>query len=183
MWPAVMKITRPLLVRSQHETPDLDRLAGMKPQELQSLYKEMFGCNIPAANSEHARRKIARHLQAQREGGLPESARQHALAIARHSPLRARVGVNLNRLGEGLPLQHATTTRVLSDQDSRLPMVGTVIVKNYKDRVLTVRVLNAAFEYNGRRFPSLSAIAKEITGTKWNGFAFFGLGKERVRDR
>ncbi len=178
-----MKTTRPFLVRSQHEVPDLDRVARMKPRELQQLYKEMFSCDVPAGNSEHARRKIARHLQAQREGGLPESAHQHALAIARHSQLRVRVGVNLNRRGEGLPLQHATTTRVLSDQDSRLPMAGAVIVKNYKGRVLTVRVLNAAFEYNGRRFPSLSAIAKEITGTKWNGFAFFGLAKESMRGR
>jgi Protein of unknown function (DUF2924) len=44
-----------------------------------------------------------------------------------------------------------------------------------------VRVLDDGFEYDGRRFSSLSAIAKEITGTKWNGFLFFGLAKESKR--
>ncbi len=46
-----------------------------------------------------------------------------------------------------------------------------------------VRVLDAGFEYDGRRFDSLSAIAKDITGTKWNGFVFFGLAKESKRGR
>jgi hypothetical protein len=38
-----------------------------------------------------------------------------------------------------------------------------------------VKILDNGFEYDGRRFPSLSAVAGEITGTRWNGFAFFGL--------
>ena len=46
-----------------------------------------------------------------------------------------------------------------------------------------VQVLDAGFEYEGRRFGSLSAIAKAITGTKWNGLVFFGLAKGRARVR
>jgi len=38
-------------------------------------------------------------------------------------------------------------------------------------------VLDSGFEYGGERFASLSAIAKKITGTKWNGLLFFGLTK------
>jgi hypothetical protein len=45
-------------------------------------------------------------------------------------------------------------------------------------RTHLVRMLDAGFEYGAQRFASLSAIAKEITGTKWNGYLFFGLVKE-----
>ena len=50
-------------------------------------------------------------------------------------------------------------------------------MKEYHGQTVVVRVLDTGFEYDGRRFASLSAIAKEITGTKWNGFLFFGLLK------
>jgi hypothetical protein len=122
-------------------------------------------------------------MQAQQEGALPDSARQHALAIARDSKLRLRIGANVDRRSKGLPLDHATTTRIVSDHDSRLPMPGSILIKKHKDRTIIVKVLNAGFEYDGRRFHSLSAIAGEISGTKWNGFVFFGLAKVGVRGR
>jgi hypothetical protein len=59
-----------------------------------------------------------------------------------------------------------------------MPMPGSLIVKKYKSETVVVTVLDGGFEYDGRRFTSLSAIAGEITGTRWNGFAFFGLEKE-----
>jgi hypothetical protein len=62
-------------------------------------------------------------------------------------------------------------------------MPGSLIVKNYKAETLVVKVLDDGFEYDGRRFPSLSAVAGEITGTRWNGFAFFGLVKGARRAR
>jgi hypothetical protein len=62
-------------------------------------------------------------------------------------------------------------------------MPGTVIVKEHKGATIIVRVLTSGFEYDGRRFSSLSAIARDITGTRWNGFLFFGLGEERSRGR
>jgi hypothetical protein len=74
---------------------------------------------------------------------------------------------------------HATVTKLVSAHDSRLPIPGSVIVKEHRGRTLSVRVFDVGFEYDGRRFDSLSAIAKAITGTKWNGYAFFGLAKER----
>ena len=70
------------------------------------------------------------------------------------------------------------TTAVVQTRDARLPMPGSLIVKKYKERTLVVKVLDNGFEYEGRRFTSLSTIAAEITGTRWNGFAFFGLERE-----
>lgn len=178
-----MNDKQPLPIRSTRVLPDLDRLAKMGPQALQKLYREIFNHDLAAGSTEQARRKLAWHLQAAQEGVLPESARQHALAIARDSKLRLRIGANLERRQKGLGLDHAVTRRVVSDYDSRLPMPGSVLIKKHKDRTIIVKVLTAGFEYDGRRFPSLSAIASEISGTKWNGFAFFGLTKDGARGR
>jgi hypothetical protein len=60
-------------------------------------------------------------------------------------------------------------------------MPGSLIVKKYKDKTLVVKVRDNGFEYEGRRFTSLSNIAGEVTGTRWNGFAFFGLDREARR--
>ena len=54
-------------------------------------------------------------------------------------------------------------------------MPGSLIFKEYRGETHVVKVLDSGFEYTNRRFTSLSAIAREITGTKWNGYTFFGL--------
>jgi DUF2924 family protein len=171
---------RPLLVRAPRDPLNLEWLSGMQQQELRRLYCENFARDVPAGNYEHARRRIAWHLQAQKEGGLPASARQHALAIASAASLRIRM--TAKKVGTD-PLQHATVTRLVSDHDPRVPMPGSVLVKEYRGRTIAVRVFDSGFEYDGRRFSSLSAIAKEITGTKWNGLLFFGLAKGKARGR
>jgi hypothetical protein len=172
----LVKNKKPYLVRTDRAPVSLDHLSRMNTADLRILYGELFGSTVPAGNSEYARRKIAWQIQAGREGGLPESARQHALAIAQEASLRMQV-----RGGVQSPLPHATVSGIISDHDSRLPMLGSVIVKEFHGRTVVVRVLDSGFEYDDRRFTSLSAIAKAITGTKWNGFQFFGLAKESRR--
>ncbi len=157
---------------------DLPRLSA--PQ-LQVVHRLMFGAEHPVANCQHLRRKIAWHLQARVEGGLPESARQQAIAIAREARLRVRISENVSRRSREIPLDMAVTTSVVEPRDARLPMPGSLIVKKYKDRTLVVKVLDSGFEFEGRRFTSLSAIAAEVTGARWNGFAFFGLDREARR--
>ena len=50
---------------------------------------------------------------------------------------------------------------------------GTVLTRPYKGAVLQVKILAEGFEYDGQVYPSLSAVAKAITGTHCNGFLFF----------
>jgi hypothetical protein len=168
-----------LKVVSRAKPVDLDRLARMQPTELQRLHQKLFGRAVPAGNSELARRRIAWHAQAEVEGGVPESARQRALAIAQASNLR----IQLRRRVTDSVHKNATVSEIVSDHDSRLPMPGSIIVKDHRGKTIMVRVLDAGFEYDERRFDSLSAIAKDITGTKWNGFLFFVLAKEGKRGR
>ena len=168
---------------SQRKPLQVQDLPRMTAQQLQAAHQELFGAQHRISNCQHLRRKIAWHLQAAQEGGLPESLRQYALAVARSTELRVRISDNAARRRTGIPLDQTITTRVIQGRDSRLPMPGSLIVKNYKSQTIVVKVLDGKFEYDGRRFTSLSAIAGEITGTRWNGFAFFGLEKEAHRGR
>jgi hypothetical protein len=175
-----MKAKLHIVNRRSSEPICIERLAQMRPQELQRLRKEMFGSDLPSSNSEQLRRRIAYRLQEEREGGLPASARQHALAIAGQVSSRMRVRVKATG-ADSIP--HSTVAALVSDHDPRLPMPGSVIVKEHRGRTIIVHALDEGFEYDGRRFSSLSAIAREVTGTHWNGFAFFGMAKGRVRGR
>lgn len=63
--------------------------------------------------------------------------------------------------------------------DSRLPMPGTILVRKYRGKPITVTVRENGFEYQDKIYRSLSAIAREVTGTRWNGFLFFGLTTDK----
>ena len=47
--------------------------------------------------------------------------------------------------------------------------------RKYKGRAVAVTVLEKGFEWDGRQYRSLSAVAKEVTGSHWNGLRFFNL--------
>jgi hypothetical protein len=59
--------------------------------------------------------------------------------------------------------------------DARLPMPGTILSRDYKGRRISVEVRENGFDYDGKLYRSLSAVAQAVTGTKWNGFLFWGL--------
>ena len=63
------------------------------------------------------------------------------------------------------------------DWDPRLPPPGNMVERQYKGQMIRVVVLQEGFEYEGQRYRSLSAIAKEVSGTHTNGFLFFRLGR------
>lgn len=60
-------------------------------------------------------------------------------------------------------------------RDVRLPVSGTVLEKRFKGRLVSVKVLESVFEYDRRRFKTLSAVAKAVTGQHMSGFKFFDL--------
>lgn len=67
--------------------------------------------------------------------------------------------------------------------DTRNPVAGTKLVREWDSVEHTVTVMRDGFDWQGRRFKSLSAVAKAITGTQWNGYRFFGLGEARRDER
>ena len=56
---------------------------------------------------------------------------------------------------------------------------GTRLVREWRGRTYEVLVLDEDFSWQGTRYPSLSAVARKITGTPWSGPLFFGLKQNR----
>jgi Protein of unknown function (DUF2924) len=110
-------------------------------------------------------------------GDLSDSARRRASEIADDAELRLRAPRNFAaRLrAESLP----TTARSRRQRDWRLPPAGTILTRVYRGQSVVVHVRENDFEYQGQHYRSLSAIAREATGTRWNGLAFFRLTEQR----
>jgi len=64
------------------------------------------------------------------------------------------------------------------DWDPRLPPPGNIVERQYKGKMIRVIVLQEGFEYEGLRYKSMTAIAKEVSGSHRNGFLFFRLGRK-----
>jgi hypothetical protein len=60
------------------------------------------------------------------------------------------------------------------------PITGTVLVREWQGVEHRITVLDDGYEYQGRPYKSLSAVARAITGTRWNGLVFFGLKSQRA---
>ena len=145
---------------------EIDRLPQMRVAELQVRYREVFGQECHSQHKQHLVRRIAWRLQALAYGDLSERARQRALAIANDADLRTQVPSTWI---------HGEPSVSRRRKDRRLPITGTILSRRYQGKTITVKVLKDGFEYAGQRHRSLSAIAREATGTRWNGLLFFGL--------
>ncbi len=136
--------------------------------QLRQRFAELFGETTHASNRTWLIKRIAWRLQALAEGDLSERARRRATELARDADLR------LN------PPRSKTTTaappepvHVPTPVDHRLPPPGTILTRPYKGQLVQVQVLTDGFAYAGRVYPSLSAVAKAITGSHCNGYHFF----------
>jgi hypothetical protein len=151
---------------------EIERLRKLNVKGLKMRYCELFGEASASSNRLHLFRRMAWRLQARAEGDLSQRARQRAADLAEDVDLRVRAPRSFWR-----QLQHPPTTA----RDSRLPAAGTVLQRCYQGRWIVAHVLEDGFEYNGKSYGSLSAIAHRATGTRWNGFVFFGLKQEPNR--
>jgi Protein of unknown function (DUF2924) len=148
---------------------EIEQLPSMRIDELRQRYREVFGEQSRSKHKQHLVRRIAWRLQVLAQGDLSERARQRALAIANDADLKVQVPARW--------MASQQTARERQPKDRRLPVIGTVLTRTYGDQTIVVKVLKDGFEYRERRYRSLSAIAREATGTRWNGMLFFGLTK------
>ena len=72
-----------------------------------------------------------------------------------------------------------TNRGIRADRDR--PITGTRLLREWQGVEQIVTVTADGFEWQGRPYKSLSAIARAITGTRWNGWTFFGLKNHRGR--
>lgn len=158
---------------------ELARLERMTTGELAGRYVEVCGEPARTRNRAYLTRKIAWRLQAQTEGDLSERARRRAAELADIAEARLMPPKKLPPIGEARPAAVGTTVTIPVQTDPRLPSIGTALVRKYKGQTLHVIVQTKGFEYEGKLYRTLSAVAKAISGSHINGFRFFGLGGEQ----
>ena len=143
-------------------TDVLARVVALKTtpiSELKQLWRDLFDTEPPAYNRRFLENRLAYRLQELAHGGLKTS------TVKR-----------LEQLGEQLDGGKA---RIRSRRVDDRPVTGTTLIREWQGRAYEVIVQAGHFEFQGQRYQSLSAIAKVITGTVWNGWAFFGLRSRR----
>ena len=149
--------------------------------QLREEYRQAFGEPTRSHNRDYLRKKVAWRIQEQAEGGLSPRALDRIEELAPTAPARWRrpSGGADGSISELAP-DASAVIRVL-DRDPRLPPAGTILSRTHQGVVHQVTVLEDGFEYQGQRIVSLSRIAREITGTAWNGYGFFGLERRPSR--
>ena len=159
-------------------TAAIVELRNAKVAQLKTKYRELFGEESRSSNREFLFRRIAWRLQANTEGDLSERARQRVVEIADDSDLRTRAPREF-LTGSAVLDPSIKVDRARPQKDWRLPAPGTLITRRLDNRQIVVKVLENGFEYESRHYRSLSAIAREVTGTRWNGLLFFALAERR----
>jgi hypothetical protein len=127
-------------------------------------------------NKDYLRKKVAWRIQELAEGGLSDAAKAKIEELAADAPVRWQEPRKARAARQGDQLRRHVRR---PDRDPRLPPVGTELTRTHQGTEHRVLILADGFEYAGTRYKSLSAIAREITGTAWNGFLFFGLADRR----
>jgi hypothetical protein len=156
---------------------EIDGLRHQTVGQLKVKYREVFGHESRSNHKQFLVRRIAWRLQANAEGDLSERARQRALGLAEEADLRIRAPESFLRECSGATGKWRRDTR-----DSRLPAPGTCLTRQYQGQAIVVEVLEKGFRYQEGVYPSLSAVARRVTGTQWNGYAFFALQNAEQRN-
>lgn len=147
---------------SSHEQTVATRvvaLPSLPMKELWTLWDKYFSRRPSHHNRDYVEGRVAHKLQDEAFGGLKPEVRQQLI-----------------RIGEA-----QSKIKMRKTNDIRI-VPGTVLVREFDHREHRVTALaDGGFDYEGRRFKSLSAAARHITGTQWSGPVFFGLVKMERR--
>jgi len=144
-------------------------LETLAVSELKVRWRKLFGAGPPTHNRRFLIKRLAYRIQELTYGGLSDDARRHAAEIIKEAGLDEEASI---------PGRGGTPRRRVE-----AAILGTRFVRVWNGRRYEVTVIAGGFEFEGRPYRSLTAIARAITGTHWNGRAFFGLrnGEERGR--
>ena len=149
-------------------TAQIEALGQMTVGQLRLKWRELYGEDTRSGNRDYLWRRLAWRVQELAYGGLSERAQ------ARIKELGGDLRMLPPRRWQSPAVQSQGPVR-----DRRIPKPGVVLSRRYHGQEIRVTVLDDGFEWNGRRFKSLSALAREVTGQRWNGFLFFGLTRKR----
>ena len=139
------------------------RIAALKTTptpDLRTLWQNLFETEPPRQNRRFLEGRLAYRIQELEYGELKPATAER-----------------LEALGEELDGGNVEVRRRRADDR---PIAGTRLIRAYQGVEHCVTVLADGFEYQGRPYKSLSAIARAITGTRWNGWVFFGIRRSET---
>ena len=138
----------------------LAALKGAPADVLKARWRELFDTEPPAYNRRFLESRLAYRIQELAYGGVSRETLDRLKAMAKQYA------------GQG-PAERKARPMLR-------PVAGAKLIREWDgiEHCVTVRVDD--FEYLGRPYKSLSSVAREITGTKWNGWVFFGLKASQV---
>ena len=148
------------------EITQIETLKEMPLKELRDIYFQHFpDKKAVSSNRTYLWRRIAYKMQELEQGGLSPSTLQKLRSLMTdYDPVNNTALKPQTAHSSGCPRR-----------DRRLPLSVTLITKQYKGTTIQVKTLEKGFEYGGKIYKSLTAIAKEVTGAHWNGYLFFDL--------
>ena len=151
----------------------LTQISGLKTLDhdgLCRLWKTLYGKEPPAYNRTFLVSRLVYRLQEIAHGGLSEATKSKMRDVLASG--------GFNKLGGNRRERQRQARR---DAQKEMPVAGTRLVRDWNGRRYEAIAIPGGFEYDGRLYRSLSAIAKAITGTHWNGKLFFGLARSGAR--
>ena len=137
----------------------LTELPSLPFPALKDRWRSLYGTEPPAYKREHLVRRLAYRIQELAYGGLPDATKAELEQIAEADERQPR---------KAGPAKKKATQALIQ---------GTRLIREWDGRRHEVTVADGGFDYNGKRYRSLSAIAKIITGGHWSGPYFFGLNR------
>jgi hypothetical protein len=142
----------------------LSQLAALKGAPIAALktrWRELFDTDPPAYNRRFLENRLAYRIQELAYGGLSRETEERLRAMAK-------------QYAEQKPADRKVRPILR-------PVAGTKLIREWEGVEHCVTVRHDDFEYLGRPYKSLSSVARQITGTKWNGWVFFGLKSSQDR--
>ncbi|MCK1616595.1 DUF2924 domain-containing protein [Bradyrhizobium sp. 159] len=133
----------------------LAALRGASAPVLKARWRELFDTEPPAYNRRFLESRLAYRIQELAYGGLSRDTTERLKAMAKQYAGQKPADRKIRP-----PLR---------------PVTGTKLIREWKGVEHCVTVRHDDFEYLGSPYKSLSSVARQITGTKWNGWIFFGL--------
>ena len=140
----------------------LAQLAALKEAPaaaLKAKWRDLFDAEPPPYNRRFLESRLAYRIQELAYGGLRRETIERLRVLAKQYDGKAGAKPKA--------------------RNDRLPIAGTRLIREWHGIEHCVTVRGDGFEYQGRPYKSLSAIAREITGVRWNGWVFFGLKNSR----
>jgi len=152
-------------------------VSKMSASALREYYYFLFGQPSRSGNVPYLRKRIAWRIQSLKEGPLTERARKRAAFLANEADIRSTAP--RDEKPKYKPRPKPVELHVVGEaaRDPRLPRKGVTLKRIFKGKEYHVLIQENTFVYDGKTYRSLSAVAKAITGIKWNGFKFFDLEK------